>query len=117
MSSYRRLVVSEVGEVTVVRFADPKILDEVSIQEMGAELLSLVEKDNRGAILLNFAEVEFLSSMALGKLITLDKKVKTNNGKLKLCNIRPEIHEVFVFTKLTSLFDIKENEAQALAAF
>lgn len=117
MSPYSRLIVSEVGEVTVVRFADQKILDEASIQEMGAELLSLVDKENRGSILLNFTEVEFLSSMALGKLIALDKRIKTNNGKLKLCNIRPEIHEVFVFTKLTSLFDIKEDEAQALAAF
>ena len=53
----------------------------------------------------------------LGKLITLDKKVKAHGGKLKLSNIRPEIYEVFVMTHLNKLFDIKDDEADALATF
>ena len=54
-----------------------KILDEASIQELGSELFGLVEQHNMGDILLNFTNVEFLSSAALGKLITLDRKVKS----------------------------------------
>ena len=53
----------------------------------------------------------------LGKLITLEKKVKAHGGKLKLSNIRPEIYEVFAITKLNKLFEIKDDEAEALAAF
>lgn len=117
MAVNRRLEVSEVGDVTVVRFADRKILDESSIQELGAELFRLVEEDHRKKILLNFTNVDFLSSAALGKLITLDKKVKADNGKLKLSNIRPEIYDVFAITKLNRLLDIKDDEAAALAAF
>lgn len=117
MAANRRLEVSEVGEVTVVRFVDRKILDEASIQELGQELFRLVEQDARKRLLLNFSSVEFLSSAALGKLITLDKKVKANAGKLKLSNIRPEIYEVFAITKLNKLFDIKDDEADALASF
>jgi anti-sigma B factor antagonist len=117
MAAHRRLEVSEVGEVTVVRFVDRKILDEASIQELGSELFQLVEQENRGKIVLNFSKVDFLSSAALGKLITLDKKVKARSGKLKLSNIRPEIYEVFAITKLNKLFDIKDDEADALAAF
>jgi anti-sigma B factor antagonist len=117
MAVNRRLEVAEVGDVTVVRFADRKILDESYIQEMGQELFQLVEEDKRGKILLNFSQVDFLSSAALGKLITLDKKVKAHAGKLKLSNIRPEIYEVFAITKLNKLFDIRDDEAAALAAF
>jgi anti-sigma B factor antagonist len=117
MAAHRRLEVSEVGDVTVVRFVDRKILDEASIQELGSELFQLVEQENRGKIVLNFSKVDFLSSAALGKLITLDKKVKARSGKLKLSNIRPEIYEVFAITKLNKLFDIKNDEADALAAF
>ncbi len=117
MAANRRLEVSEVGDVTVVRFADRKILDEASIQELGAELFRLVEEDHRKKILLNFTNVDFLSSAALGKLITLDKKVKANSGKLKLSNIRPEIYDVFAITRLNRLLDIKDDEAAALAAF
>ena len=105
------------GEVTVVRFVDRKILDEANIQELGTEMFKLVEQEKRKNLLLNFSNVEFLSSAALGKLITLDKKVKANGGRLKLSNIRPEIYEVFAITKLNKLFDIKDDEADALAAF
>lgn len=117
MALHRRLQVSQTGDVTVVRFVDRKILDEANIQELGQELFQLVEEEGRKNLLLNFSSVEFLSSAALGKLITLDKKVKGAGGKLKLSNIRTEIYEVFAITKLNKLFDIKDEEADALAAF
>jgi len=117
MTGYRRLDVNEVGDVTVVRFRDRKIIDDINIQELGQELFRLIETDNRRKLLLNFSSVDFLSSAALGKLITLDKKVKAHSGVMKLSNIRPEIYEVFAITKLNRLFDIQDDEADALAAF
>jgi len=117
MAEYRRLTVNEVGDVTVIRFRDNKIIEDINIQELGQELFQLVEAENRKKLLLNFTAVDFLSSAALGKLITLDKKVKASGGNLKLSNIRPEIYEVFAITKLNRLFDIKDDEVDALAAF
>jgi anti-sigma B factor antagonist len=111
------LDVNEVGDVTVVRFRDRKIIDDINIQELGQELFRLIEQDNRQKLLLNFSSVDFLSSAALGKLITLDKKVKAHSGVMKLSNIRPEIYEVFAITKLNRLFEIQDDEADALAAF
>ena len=115
--AHRRIDVSKIGDVTVVKFLDKKILDETNIQELGVELIGLVEQDNRKSILLNFSHVEFLSSAALGKLITLDRKVKAAKGRLKMSNIRPEIFEVFQITKLNKVFDIRNDEAEAVAAF
>jgi anti-sigma B factor antagonist len=117
MAAHRRIAVSKSGDVTVVTFVDKKILDEASIQELGLELFALVEQDNRKSIVLNFSNVEFLSSAALGKLITLDRKVKSAKGRLKMSNVRPEIFEVFQITKLNKVFDIHGDEAAALAAF
>jgi anti-anti-sigma factor len=117
MNVNRRLNVSEVGDVTVVRFVDRRILDEANIQEMGQELFQIVEDQGKKQVLLNFSGVEFLSSAALGKLITLDKRVKSHSGKLILSNIRPEIYEVFKITRLNTTLDIKDDEADALAAF
>ena len=117
MTAYRRLDVNEVGDVTVVRFRDHKIVEDINIQQLGQEMFQLVEVDNRDKLLLNFSSVDFLSSAALGKLITLDKKMKAHGGSLKLSNIRPEIYEVFAITKLNRLFDIKDDEADALAVF
>ena len=64
MADNKRVRLSEVGDVTVVQFVDRKILDEANIQELGQELFSLVEKDKRKKLVLNFSAVEFLSSAA-----------------------------------------------------
>ena len=78
MASHHRLDVSEIGEVSVVKFVDRRILDASNIEELGDELFSLVESDDLKQLLLNFTGVEFLSSAALNKLIILDKKIKSN---------------------------------------
>ncbi len=112
-----RLFLEPRGDVTIVSFMDKKILDEANIQEIGDELTQLVTKDHRIKLLLNFENVEYLSSAALGKLISLHKRVREHSGQLKLCSIRPEIYEVFKITKLNLLFEIYDDEELALKTF
>ena len=116
-TGHRRLDIEEVGDVTVARFIDKKILDEGNIQIIGNQLFGLVEDDGRQKIVLDFSNVEYLSSAALGKLITMDKKVKASKGRLRLCSVRPDIYEVFAITKLNKLFDMHEDQEKALDGF
>ena len=113
----RRLEVEDIGDVTVVNFTDKKILDEQNIQIIGEQLFSLVDELGRRKLVLNFSNVEYLSSAALGKFITLNKKINAVQGMLVLCNIVPEIYEVFAITKLNKLFNIQKEEQAALQAF
>ncbi len=113
----RRLEVEDIGDVTVVSFTDKKILDEQNIQIIGEQLFSLVDELGRKKLLLNFVNVEYMSSAALGKLITLNKKVQAVAGKLVLCNIDPQIREVFEITKLDKLFIIRGDEQEGLQMF
>jgi anti-sigma B factor antagonist len=115
MASPRRLDINESANISVVRFKDQKIIDPEAIQELGQELFDLVDKDDRRKIILNFANVEFLSSAALGKLITFEKKARRIGADLILSNISPEIYQVFAITNLNKLFQIKDSEADALA--
>lgn len=115
MANYNRIEVSESANVTIVRFRDQKIIDPEIIQELGQELFDLIEKESHENIVVNFSNVEFLSSAALGKLITFDKKAKQKNTDLYLTNIAPEIYQVFAITNLDKLFQIKDSEADALA--
>ncbi len=117
MSESRHIEISTVGDVTIARFIDDKILDEAAIQEIGNQLFRLLDEDGRKRVILDFAAVKFLSSAALGKLITMDKKVKAAKGKLRLCNIRPEILEVFTITRLDKIFDISPTVDTALEGF
>jgi anti-sigma B factor antagonist len=113
-SAQRRFDIEQIGDITVARFVDKKILDETNIQLIGTQLFGLVDEDGRKKIVLDFTNVEYLSSAALGKLITMDKKVKAAKGKLRLCSIRPEIYEVFEITRLNKIFDIRQTQEQAL---
>ena len=113
----RRLEVEDIGDITVVNFTDRKILDEQNIQLIGEQLFGLVDQDGTRKMLLNFGNVEYLSSAALGKLITLNKKLQASGGRLILCNIDPQIYEVFEITKLNRLFNIQKEEQTALQAF
>lgn len=113
----RRLEVEDIGDVTVVNFTDRKILDDQTIQAIGEQLYSLVDEVGRRKILLNFANVEYLTSAVLGKLIALNNKLKAVGGRLILCNIDPQIYEVFEITKLNKVFSIHQEESAALAAF
>lgn len=112
-----RLAVAVKDGVHVVHFLDRKILDESNIVELSTQLFELVEKQKGIKLLLNFANVQYLSSTVLGKLITLNTRVNEDRGKLVLCCIRPQILEVFKITKLTKLFDIVDEEATGLSHF
>jgi len=110
----RRLDIEEIGDITVASFVDKKILDESNIQIIGDQLFALLDEDHRKKIVLDFSAVEYLSSAAMGKLITLDKKVKAVSGKLRLCCIRPDIHEIFEITRLNKIFDIRQTQEDAV---
>ncbi len=112
-----RLNVAQHKDVSVIEFTENKILDELNIAEIGAALTSLVETKDRPKMLLDFANVDHLSSAALGMLINVNNKIKQQNGQLRLAGIKPQIMEVFVITKLNRLFKISPARAEALGSF
>ena len=106
------------GDVTVVHFTGCNVsLDEETLDRIHDQLLALADEPGESDLLLDFGNVEYLSSAALGKFITLNKKVNAAQGKLVLCNIDPQIYEVFEITKLNKLFNIQKEEQAALQAF
>ena len=111
------LAVSQDKDVRLVEFTNNKILDEANIKEIGDGLNALVEERPNPKLLLDFATVDHLSSAALGMLINVNKRVKERNGQLRLANIKPQIFEVFVITKLNKLFRILPTRPEALASF
>jgi anti-sigma B factor antagonist len=112
-----RLTVTQHKEVSVVNFTENKILDEMNISEIGGALAGIVESRERPRLLLDFSNVDHLSSAALGMLINVNNKIKQQNGQLRLSNIKPQIMEVFVITKLNRLFRISATKEEALTTF
>lgn len=112
-----RLRVRRSDDITQIEFVDRNILDEGNIQQIGEEINALIESQERPRLLISFANVDHLSSAALGTLITIHNKVKARGGQLRLAQIDPQIYEVFVITKLNKLFDIHEDIEEAVASF
>ena len=112
-----RLRITENNTITQVEFIDRNILDEVNIQAISEEITGLISLADTPRILINFTNVDHLSSAALGALITINKKIKDKSGELRLANIDPQIYEIFKITQLNSLFNIHETADEAIEKF
>jgi anti-sigma B factor antagonist len=117
MDQYRRIQAAKKGDIHMVLLKDAKILDNTALDEIRTELLQLVGNVPAPDVLLDFANVEFMSSAMLGLLGQIHRKVGAAKGRLKMCGIRPEILTVFKLTNLDKLFSIHKDAPTALAAF
>ncbi len=103
--------------IQIVEFTNNKILDEGNIEDIRKTLDSLIDEATPPKLLLDFVTVDHLSSAALGMLINTNNRVKSKNGQLRLANIKPQIMEVFVITKLNKLFKILPTRDEAIGSF
>ncbi|MEM9412418.1 MAG: STAS domain-containing protein [Planctomycetota bacterium] len=117
MSDFECIELNDVDDVSVVKFTDEKVVDPARIEKMGSELLSLTGQDEHQKVLLNFENVRFFSSAAINKLIVLEKRMRSQGGKLRLSNLRPEVKDLFSFTNLDGLFKISDGESDAMNTF
>jgi anti-sigma B factor antagonist len=111
------LTVTPIKDFVVVEFTNNKILDESVLEEIRATLNRLVEAATTPKLLLDFVHVDHMTSAALGLLINIDKSIKQKNGQLRLANIKPQILEVFVTTKLNKVFRIFPTRPEATESF
>jgi len=102
--------------VKLVRILTSAILREGEVESLGQCLLSLAEVPGQ-RVVLSFLGVQHLTSLVLGKLIHVHKRLAESGGELRLADIDPHIFEVFAITHLDRLFRIFEREDEAIASF
>ena len=101
-------------DITIVTPTSERILDEVDIQALESSILPLIEQEGSIKLLMDFTNVNFLTSAALGLLIRISKKVYESEGKLRLCNISPKIVEIFKITRLDTVFEIIDTREKGI---
>ena len=117
MDQFRRIQPAKKDNIHIVLFKDKKILDDTVLDEIKTEVNRLMGTATGLDMLLDFSNVEFMSSAMLGLLGQLHRKVGAGKGRLKMCSIRPEILTVFKITNLDKLFSIHKDAPTALATF
>lgn len=103
--------VEQQGGVTLAA-VNAEEIDSRNADTVSAELQKLVSDNCR--IILDLRKVRYLYSDALGKLVSLNGKVKNHTGKLGLCNLSDDAYEVIATTGLTRVFSIYDSRTEAL---
>jgi anti-sigma B factor antagonist len=110
------LEVEDLGNVAVVRLKMNRLEDEQHIRSVFGQIASLVET-GRPNLVLNFNRVQFLASVALGKLVALHRKVQAANGRLVLCHLSPATAETLEVMHLQDIVKTCDSEQEALQSF
>ncbi len=115
MADEEIIQVVERDGVTIARVRLEAILNEAQVRAFGQALLALADVPGR-RVILNFLGLQHLTSLALGGLIRLHKRLAESGGELCLADIDPRIYELFSITRLDRLFRIFDREEEAVAA-
>ena len=100
-----------ISGITVITF-DAKVVPETK-----DPLYDLVENEGHRRLLLDFSNVHFLSSNALGILVSFKKKVDAAGGRLRLCGLAPDLLELLRLTNMDRIFETYESREDALTDF
>jgi anti-sigma B factor antagonist len=90
----------------IVRFPNCTSLTEANVGAVGAEISRLADADHGRDIHIDLGNIEFLTSSALGQLLSIHKKFRSLGGRLTLGNIQPLVREVFSVTCLDQVIEI-----------
>jgi anti-anti-sigma factor len=87
-------------------------LDALSAPALEAALQTAMA-GGAARVVLNLAEMEYISSAGLRVLLATAKKLSRQNGRLVLCRLLPSVHDVFRISGLLTIFPIAADEASA----
>jgi anti-sigma B factor antagonist len=104
-----------VGDVTILDLKGKLTLgdgDELLRGKINGLVQAGVKK-----IVLNLGEVPYIDSAGLGEVVRTYTTVKKQDGMLKLLNLTKRIQDLLMITKLLTVFDTFDNEAEAIKSF
>jgi len=105
----------EVDGVTVLDLHGKIVLGEGSVTIRDAVRDVLAKGSNK--ILLNLADINYIDSSGIGELVSALTAVKNAGGSLKLLQLTKKVKDLLQITKLYTVFDIYDEEAEAIASY
>ena len=105
----------EVDGVSVVALDGRIVLGEES-NALREKVKSLIAEGKK-KVVLNMANITFIDSAGLGTLVAAHHSAKSQGAALKLAHLGSKFQEVLQITKLLTVFDVYNSEAEAVASF
>ncbi len=103
------------GDAYVVSIIKNQLTDVDNLEQFGQDFNLLIEKHEMTKIVVRLTRVKYMTSMAIGKLITLHRKLQRMKGKLVLCELMPDVIATMEAAKLLTYFTTTPDLASALA--
>lgn len=103
------------GTIGVIEVKGSLIGGEETDELKGA-IADFVEQGNK-KLIIDLSKVTYLNSTAIGVLLKAHTEYSSKKGLVKLCGINQNIHNTFVISKLTMVFDVCETREEAIKAF
>ena len=105
----------QAGDVTILDMSGDVRIGEGAVS-LRDSIRTLADQGKK-KVLLNLAGVKYMDSTGVGELIANYTTVTREGGQLKLLNLTDRIQNLLVITKLLTVFDAFEDEAEALKSF
>jgi anti-sigma B factor antagonist len=105
----------QAGDVTILDMSGKITIGEGSVA-LRTAIRRLLEEGKK-KILLNLAGVGYIDSSGIGELVSSYTAINKDGGQLKLLNLTQKLQDLLTITKLLTVFDVYEGEAEALESF
>lgn len=110
------LKTDKINNVVIVRFDNIDRFNALITEPVKEDLKSLFNKpDTR--LILNLEGIRFIDSSGFGVFLSILKTANNNHGQFKLCNIEPEVMELFRLLQLHNVFEIHNNLDDCVKSF
>ncbi len=105
----------QAGDVTVLDMSGKITIGEGSVA-LRTAIRRLLEEGKK-KILLNLGGVGYIDSSGIGELVSSFTAINKESGQLKLLNLTQKLRDLLAITKLLTVFDVYEDEADALNSY
>ena len=117
MADFKTFDVKQLGPVTLIQPREQEIVRRNVINDLANDLVDYVQQEKPGNLVVSLKRVSRYSSEAIGGLIRLERRVRAQGGRVKLC-MNGDLRELFKVTRLDgTLFEIFDSESDAVASF
>ena len=110
------LKTEKINNIDVVTFEGVKKLNALITEEVKEELTQFFEKPNT-KLIINLTGINYVDSSGFGVFLSIMKTANNNYGSFKLCNIAPEVMELFKLLQLHNIFEIYEDLDDCVKSF
>lgn len=108
------ITINETGGVSVLNFQGK--LDTTTTPDAESQVNAIID-GGATKLLVNFSELDYISSTGLRLLLASAKKLKASGGSIRVCGCNPTVKEVFEISGFVTILGVFDSEKEALEGF